>query len=535
MVALENGMPNPTRRDFLAETAVLTASLACNSRSLASPSGTSETIDDYIQQNKERWLTEDYIPFLRVDLTSAKQGEDLTKKTQGAAYLEELLLHKGFSPKVFIGTDTPGKERLHHLVETGLPTIRPIVYFEMISDSSLPTVVFDTHYDGRPVNDNPKDSWKTNPFEPVRKKVTEEWNNGTIQDERIYARRACDSAGHVMSIIWALEAYQKVYGKLPVNVKIMFEGAEEIGSPGMDKFVEKYKDLLQADLVVIDDSWTNKPGIPIITERLRGSLSGEIYVQTAVKEGHSGSGSYLPNALGFLARIMDRLADPITKKVALSSYTDTIPWPTPAEVDYVDKLQSSWTEEERKAAYGAKALVGDSRYSATVRTILLPSWDWEKVSEGKVNEGVIASQAGISFKTRLAHGQQPQAIFAELERWLQQQPEAQYATITAKMTSGYPAFRANLDNKYTTIIRGILQSEFGSKECEIDWSGAGEPIASYFQSILGIPVFHIGFGDPKCKAHGTNESMLVNYGLLLGIRVNARIMNGLKAVGKLRR
>ena len=482
-------------------------------------------LENYIERNKERWLTEEYLPFLRMDCTSANEGEKLTQKVEAAAFLEQLLLQKGFSPCVFIGKDTPSKELLRHPIETGLPTIRPIVYMEIMSDPSLPWLLWDSHYDRRPINDNPNDPWLTHPFDPVRKKVVEEWNNGKIQDERIYARGAVDSVGHVMGIIWALEAYQNVHGKLPVNVKVMFEGAEEIGSPGMDAFVEKYQEQLRADLVVIDDNWTNRPGIPIITERLRGSLSGEISVQTASKEGHSGSGSYLPNALGLLAGIMNRLADPITKKVALSSYMDSIRQPSQQEIEYVNKLHPSETEEEQKKHYGAKALVGDSAYSPAVRTILLPSWDWEKLPErGEVHEGVIVSQAGISFKTRLVPGQDPQIIFSELEQWLQQQPEAKYATISSKIGGNYPAFSANLNSRYTPLMIKALQQTFQTNEVEIDWNGAGEPIASYFQSRLKVPVYLVGWGGPYCNAHATNENMLVNHGLLLGVRGNCQIM-----------
>ena len=154
-----------------------------------------------------------------------------------------------------------------------------VLVAERLTDSSLPTIIFDSHYDGRPVNDNPNDPWKSNPFEPVRKAVEEEeWNNGKINDERIYARRAVDAAGHILSTIWAIEAYEAVHGALPVNVKLMFEGAEEIGSPGMDAFVEKYKEQLRTDLVIINDTWTNQAGIPMFHERLRGSLNGKLFI-----------------------------------------------------------------------------------------------------------------------------------------------------------------------------------------------------------------------------------------------------------------
>ncbi len=495
------------------------------------------SLDDYIKEHQERWLTEDFMPFLRLDCTSSKQGEKYENKVKCASYLEQLLVTKGFHPKVYLpgdfvpkGKEIPEEEKAKKTAEqdikssvyTGLERIRPVVYAERIIDPSRLTILFDSHYDGRPVNDNPNDPWKTNPFEPVRKKVTEDWNNGKIEDERIYARGAVDAAGHILSTIWAIEAYEAVHGVLPVNVKLVFEGAEEIGSPGMDAFVEEYKDMLKADLVVINDIWTNRPGIPLITERLRGSLNGKLCVQTAEKEGHSGSGSYLPNAVGVLPRVMGRIEDPITKEVHLKSWKRARK-PSAEEIRYVNSLFPDWSVEERKEKYGALALVGDSSYSPAVRTILFPSWDWEQLPT-EPSEGVIPSRACVAFKCRLVPGQDPKAIFGELERKLKTLPEKQYATLAATYIGSYPAFAANLDNSYTPRIQEALKKEFGADEIERDWNGAGEPIASYYQSKLGIPVFLTGYGHPNDNAHATNESVLVEYGLMLGVRGNIQIM-----------
>ncbi len=500
------------------------------------------SIDDYIAQNKERWLTEDLLPFLRLDCTSSKQDEKYGNKVKCASYLEQLLAKKSFHPRVYLpGRRIPGGEEYNESllseeakakraaeqniklsIYTGIENIRPVVYAMRIIDPTKPTILFGSHYDRRPVNDNPSDPWVTNPFEPVRKKVIEDWNNGKIEDERIYARGAVDAAGHILSTIWALEAYEAVHGALPLNVKLLFEGAEEIGSPGMDVFVEEYKDILKADLVVINDIWTNRPGIPLITERLRGSLNGKLCVQTAEKEGHSGSGSYLPNAVGVLPRVMGRIEDPITKEVHLKSWKRARK-PSAEEIRYVNSLFPDWSVEERKEKYGALALVGDSSYSPAVRTILLPSWDWEQLPT-EPSEGVIPSRACVAFKCRLVPGQDPKAIFSELEKRLQKMPEARYALLEAEYMGSYPAFTANLDNPYTALIQNALKKAFGTDEIERDWNGAGEPIASYFQSILKISTFLTGWGHPGDNAHATNEGVLVEYGLMLGVRGNVLVM-----------
>ncbi len=509
------------------------------------------SIDDYITQNKERWLTEDLMPFLRLEeCTSSKQDEKYENKVKCASYLEQLLLKKGFKPKVFLPGTSPlpelppgylagsineeerkkmeAERSIRNPIYTGLKDIRPAVYAERIIDPSLLTLLEDSHYDRRPVNDNPSDPWVTNPFEPVRKKVVEDWNNGKINDERIYARGAVDAAGHILSTIWALEAYEAVHGVLPLNVKLLFEGAEEIGSPGMDAFVEKYKDMLKADLVVINDIWTNRPGIPLITERLRGALNGKLCVQTAEKEGHSGAGSFLPNAEGVLSSVQGRIENPLTKEVSLESW-NAMRQPTAEEIAYVDSLFPEWTEEERKEKYGALALVGNPSYSPAVRTILLPSWDWEQLPT-EPSEGVIPSRACIAFKCRLVPGQDPKAIFGELEKKLRVMPEARYALLEAEYMGSYPAFTANLDNPYTALIQDALKKEFGADEIERDWNGAGEPIASYYQSKLGVPVFLTGYGHPNDNAHATNESVLVEYGLMLGVRGNICVMK--RAAGR---
>lgn len=489
-------------------------------------------IDAYIEQNKERWISEDLEPFLRMNCTSAKEGEDLAKKTECAAYLEQMLEKKGFEPKVFVGTSVLEKKVLHHPVETGLLDIRPVVYAQLIVDPSLPTILFDTHYDGRPANDNPKDKWKTNPFEAVRKSVVEDWHTGKINDQRIYARRAVDSVGHILSIIWALEAYRAVHTTLPVNVKMMFEGAEEIGSPGMEQFIAKYRDMLQADLAVIADLWTNRPGIPIIEGYLRGGIKGELCVETAVKEGHSGGGSYLPNASGMLASIMTRIVDPITKKVNLPVYQRSFQRPSTADIRSVEQLYPHWNAAERAQTFGAKALVGNPHLHPAVQTILYPSWDWEMFDSGESGrEGVIPSHACVGFLVRLGTGQDYQAIFNDLENMLKNQkafPEGRFATLSAKLFTGFPAFHANLDNnKYTPKIKEALQSAFGTKEFEMDLNGAGEPIASYLHNKLQIPVFLTGYGHPNDNPHATNEGILVEYGLLVGVRATIYMMENI--------
>jgi len=480
-------------------------------------SETRPTLEEYIKQNKERWLVGDYEPFLRMDCTSTKVGEDLAQKTICASYLEQLLLRKGFTPRVFIGKDTPQKEMLSNPVETGLDSIRPVVYFEIITDPSLSTSLLGTHYDRRPKNDNLDDPWKTPWLEPVRKEVTEEFGGREIKDTRIYVRGADDSVGHIMSIIWALEAYQKVSGSLPVNVKVMFEGAEEIGSPGMDTFIEKYKKLLKADLVIVEDAPTTRSGIPAIYTRLRGTLDGEICVKTSEAEGHSGGGSFIPNAEGVLAKVMGRIEDPLTKEVFLQAYKQ-FKEPTLEEKEYVKSIRPDLSREEVKDKYGLMKILGSGHPAVT--TILYPSWDWQATPQEN-KEGIIPSRACKVFMARLVPGQNPQKIFSELEEKIKHFPEAKYAQISVTYISGSPAVAASLGQKshYYLTLEKTLKQAFAATELDLVWDGAGEPIYSFFQKN-GFPVALIALGNDKDNPHGTNESMLVNYGLLLGVRWN---------------
>ncbi len=484
-----------------------------------SSSDLQKRLEDYIASHQEQWLREDFEPFLRMECTSAKEDEDLAKKTECAAYLERLLRGKGYPVRVYVGKNTPKKELLKNPIETELDRIRPVIYFEIILDPSLPTILFGTHYDRRPENNNPNDTWKTHWLEAVRKKVTETFGNKTIHDTRIYARGSDDSIGHIMSIVWSLDAYKALYGKLPVNVKVMFEGAEEIGSPGMDKFVEKYRDLLKADIVLIEDSPTNKAGIPLICQRLRGTLDGKLCVQTAVKESHSGGGSYIPNAEGVLAAVMTQIENPLTKEVALDAWNN-YQKPTPEEIGYVSKLRPDLTEKKVKEKYGVLATVGQGELAEL--TILKPSWDWQPVTQqGK--EGVIPSQVCKVFMARLVPGQEPKEIFSELEEKVKHLPEAEYAKITVAYISDSPAFVMSKESRYYPTVREAVKRAFGATELEYVWDGAGEPIASYFQA-QGFPVILTGWGSPDDNPHATNESMLVEHGLMLGVRGNVDIM-----------
>ncbi len=221
---------------------------------------------------------------------------------------------------------------------------------------------------------------------------------------------------------------------------------------------------------------------------------------------------------------MGRIEDPLTKEVFLRTYQQ-FKKPTLEEKEYVRHIRPDLSREKVKEKYGLNGILGSEHPAVT--TILYPSWDWQATPQ-EIKEGIIPSLACKIFMARLVPGQDPQAIISELEEKVKHFPEAKYAQISVTYISGSPAVAAALDPKspyYVTLERTLKQA-FGATELDTVWDGAGEPIYGFFQKNW-FRVALIALGNDKDNPHGTNESMLVNYGLLLGVRWNVSMISSL--------
>lgn len=357
--------------------------------------------------------------------------------------------------------------------------------------------------------------------------MEEKFGNNTIKDKRIFARGADDSKGHIMALLIGLELSQNVYGGLPVNVKLLLEGTEETGSYGMDEFIDKNKQLLDTDVVVIADAPTLRRGIPTILYGLRGYMGGEICIKTADKDKHSGTGSYIPNAVEILAYIVSQLQNPFTGEVSFPEFYEGIKQPSveiEQRINQQYKNTAEGSEETARKDLQLKNTVGDITKTPAVRTTIYPSLDFQKIDGG--GEGIIPSFACVKYSMRLVNGQNHEAIKQGFEGKVKNLGVDRYATVLFSYQKAGAAFFTNPDSLYQQIAGAALKKVFGSGEIDMIIDGASEPIASYYQQSLKRDIIFVALGNPADNCHAPNESMLWNHGVILGAKATVGLMYG---------
>jgi acetylornithine deacetylase/succinyl-diaminopimelate desuccinylase-like protein len=357
---------------------------------------------------------------------------------------------------------------------------------------SAPTVLTYGHYDVQPAE--PLDLWDSPPFEP------------TIRSGKIFARGSVDDKGQLFLHIKAIEALMRTRGKLPVNVVVLAEGEEEIGSEHLSTFIESNVSLLRADSVVISDSAMFAPGLPSILSSLRGLAYFQIDVQGPSTDLHSGSyGGAVINPAMALARILATMHDG-AGHVAIAGFYDKV-------LDWGDAARQEirglpFDEEHFRAETGAPALGGEAGFSTLERLWMRPTCEINGLLSGYTGEGaktVLPAKAMAKVSCRLVPDQDPreieQLMRAHVERFA---PKGVSVTVT-HLHGGQP-WRANLDGPLFEAARVALTAAFG-REPVITGEGGSIPVVGDFQRILRAPVLLMGFGLPGENAHAPNEWM----------------------------
>lgn len=358
--------------------------------------------------------------------------------------------------------------------------------------SDAPTVLAYGHYDVQPAE--PLDLWDSPPFEP------------TVRDGRIYARGSVDDKGQLFLHMKAVEALLRTRGKLPVNVIVLAEGEEEVGSEHLSAFVESNAQLLRADAVVISDSAMFAPGLPSILSSLRGLAYFQIDVQGPSTDLHSGSyGGAVVNPAMALARILATMHDG-SGHVAIEGFYDKVQdWGGEARREI---RALPFDDEHFRAETGAPALGGEAGFSTLERLWMRPTCEINGLLSGYTGEGaktVLPARAMAKVSCRLVPDQDPQEIErlmrSHVERFA---PKGIVATVTP-LHGGRP-WRASLGGPLFDAARRALAAAFG-REPVITGEGGSIPVVGDFQRILGAPVLLIGFGLPGENAHAPNEWM----------------------------
>lgn len=364
----------------------------------------------------------------------------------------------------------------------------PIVYAENLSaGQNKPTILFYGHYDVQ-VPD-PLNAWESEPFVP------------TIRNNNLYARGASDNKGDISTFLAALESIKAV-GELPINIKILLEGEEEIGSKSLRTFIPENQELLKADFCLNLDSGMSDYDLPSITYGLRGGIYVGLKLTGPAKSLHSGMfGGVIENPIHVLSRF---IADMLDKNglVTMPYFYDDVRIMSDEEKE-LSKLNPKDEAFFLKES-GAPAIWGDKNFSPYERTVLRPTFDVLMVQGGE-RKSAITSTANALISFRLVPDQDPKKIYQQFEAYIQSKlPKTM--TLEMNLLGADPAFIQDVDTPQIEIMKRTLHETWGVTPI-IERSGGGIPVVCLLQRHLGMPTVLTGITLPDDNLHGPNEKI----------------------------
>ena len=384
----------------------------------------------------------------------------------------------------------------------------PIVTAQKITDPSKPVVLIYGHYDVQPPD--PEELWDTPPFEP------------TVKDGRVYARGASDDKGQSFTHIKAVEAFLKTGNDLPVNVKFILEGEEEIGSPNLVPFIKEHKDLLACDMVLISDTAMFGEDQPSITYGLRGLAYMEVHVTGPNRDLHSGVyGGAVENPANVLAEMIAKMKDKDGVIQIDGFYDDVEPLSDEMREAY-KKLPHDDTALKKDLEL--KALHGEKGYSSPERSSARPTLDVNGLWSGYQKEGaktVLPAKAGAKISMRLVPDQDPDDIAEKFSRYVKKiAPE----TVTVDVQAHHGGHPVVIDlDFYGLKAAAQAFSDVYEKEVLFSREGGSIPIVADFKKILDANSILMGFGLTRDALHSPNESFSLK-DFHRGIKTSARFL-----------
>lgn len=376
----------------------------------------------------------------------------------------------------------PGREGEH-----------PLVIGQWLGAPGKPTLLLYAHYDVQPVD--PLSKWTTAPFEPTKR------------DGKLWGRGAVDDKGQLWILLKALEGFMKTAGKLPLNIKVLFEGEEEFTGAHIERFVEEKPEYLNGvTSALVLDSGMFAPGTPTICTGLRGIITTEVTVRGAERDLHSGEyGGAAPNPIQAVSEIIAGLKTP-TGRVRIPGFYSQVKKPSPVELASWAKLP--FNEAQFRADLGVSGLIGDRRYSVLHRQWALPTLEINGIAGGFAGEGfktVIPSTATAKISMRLVPDMDPVKT-AELFKAHVMRLSPSHVVTDVRIIAASPAMLVNTEDKAISSAAAAFKQVFGA-ETAYTRAGGSIPIAGSFQSVLGVPVLITGFSLPDCNMHAPNENL----------------------------
>ena len=428
-------------------------------------------VKKYIQENEQRFL-EELFSLIRIPSISA-QSSHKDDIWACAERWKELLIEAGV-------------DKAEVMPSTG----NPLVYAEKIVSPDVPTILIYSHYDVMPVE--PLELWNSAPFEPV------------IKDGRIWARGADDDKGQAMIQVKAFE-YVVRNGLLNNNIKFIFEGEEEIGSPSLNAFLAEHKELLKSDIILVSDTSMLGAELPSLTTGLRGLAYWQVEVTGPNRDLHSGHfGGAVANPINVLCEMIAGMTDG-DGRITIPGFYDDVEELSSEERDMIASIP--FDEEAYKNAIGVKALRGEKGYATLERNSCRPSFDVCGIWGGYTGEGaknVLPSKAYAKLSCRLVAHQDHEKIsrmFAEYFTSIA--PDCVKVEITP-MHGGEGYVCPITLPAYKAAEKGF-EKAFGKKPLAVR-RGGSIPIISDFEKILGVKTVLMGFGLESDAIHSPNEN-----------------------------
>jgi len=452
-------------------------------------------IINHIQNNKQTYI-EELKDFLRIPSISTL-SENKKDVAGCAEFVSENLKKIGLNRVEIFKTEG-----------------HPIVYGEWLGAPGKPTILVYGHYDVQPVD--PIELWNSPPFEP------------TIKNGKIFARGATDDKGQVFMHFKSVEAFFKNEGSLPVNIKYIIEGEEEIGSENLNVFLKNNTDLLKCDVVLISDSSLYGPGIPTLTYALRGLAYLEVEMIGPNRDLHSGSfGGSVANPINKMAQLISELQDK-NGRITIPGFYDDVIKLTKKEKENFKALKFS--DKNFAKDLGVGQLEGEKGFTTLERLWARPTLDCNGIIGGFTGKGaktVIPSKITAKISMRLVPDQNPNKIAKLFERHLKKIAPKSVKIKVINLHGAYPSLTA-VNNPANVAAAKAMSRAFG-KETVFMREGGSIPIVTEFSKRLKSPVVLMGLGLNSENLHSPNEHFDLNH-FELGIISSAYFMRELSDV-----
>jgi len=427
---------------------------------------------EYARSHQDRFLAE-LNEFLSIPSIST-QPEHKPDVERAAVWLRDKLLTAGF-PKAEV-MPTPG---------------HPVVYAEWLAaGAEAPTILIYGHYDVQPPD--PLEMWDTPPFEP------------TIVGDDIFCRGASDDKGQLYVHVKAVEVFKETAGTLPVNIKCIFEGEEESGSPSLEPFIREHADLLAADVAVISDTSILDKELPSIVYALRGIAYVEVEVTGPDHDLHSGRyGGAVHNPINALCAMIASLQDE-NGRITIPDFYHKVRELDPEECAELAKApfeREAWLHEA-----GVKTDWGEPAYTIVERTTARPTLDVNGIWGGYIQPGaktVLPSKAFAKISMRLVPDQEPAEITQLIHNYLTEIAPPAVSVEVRDLHGGDGAIVRRDSPAMKAAFRAYAEA-FG-KEPVFFREGGSIPVVATFQKVLGIETILMGFGLPDDRLHSPNE------------------------------